>query len=122
VAEVTEDLEAATQAADIITTCTRSHRPLIIGANLRAGTHLDLVGRQTREADDEAARRALIFVDRHESAFDGVGDMLQPIASGAIRETDVLGDLCDLASGLSSDLVRRPLSPSSRMRAADILT
>jgi ornithine cyclodeaminase len=86
----------------VITTCTRSHEPLIKGANLRPGTHLDLVGGytpQTREADDEAARRARIFVDRRESALHGVGDILQPIASGAIEESDVLGDLYDLAVG-----------------------
>lgn len=101
-AEATRDLDAATRMADLITTCTRSHKPLIKGANLKPGVHLDLVGGytpQTREADDEAARRGLVFVDRRESAFHGVGDILQPIASGAIRETDVLGDLYDLAPG-----------------------
>jgi ornithine cyclodeaminase/alanine dehydrogenase-like protein (mu-crystallin family) len=101
-ADATEDLGAATRSADIICTCTRSLLPLIFGSNLRPGTHLDLVGGytpETREADDEAARRALIFVDRRESAFDGVGDILQPIANGAIREADVLGDLYDLIGG-----------------------
>jgi len=101
-AEATSDLDGATRAADLITTCTRSHEPLVKGANLKPGVHLDLVGGytpETREADDEAARRALIFVDRRESAFSGVGDILGPIASGAIRETDVLGDLYDLACG-----------------------
>jgi len=101
-AEATADLEAATRTADIISTCTRSHQPLVKGANLKPGTHLDLVGGyspQTREADDEAARRALVYVDRRESALHGVGDILQPIASGAIREADVLGDLYDLVGG-----------------------
>ncbi len=101
-AEATQDLDAATQMADVITTCTRSHEPLVKGANLKPGTHLDLVGGytpQTREADDEAARRALVFVDRRESAFHGVGDILQPIENGAIREADVLGDLYDLVPG-----------------------
>jgi ornithine cyclodeaminase len=95
------DLDAATREADIITTSTRAHQPLIKGANLRPGTHLDLVGGytpQTREADDEAAKLSRVFVDRRESAF-GVGDILQPIASGAISAKDVLGDLYDLASG-----------------------
>ncbi|HEX2886041.1 hypothetical protein [Vineibacter terrae] len=50
-------------------------------------------------ADDDAVRRSLVFVDRRESAFDGVGDILQPIASDAIAEPDVLGDLYDLISG-----------------------
>jgi ornithine cyclodeaminase len=101
-AEATRDLAAAMRTADIITTCTRSHAPLIKGADLKPGVHLDLVGGytpETREADDEAARRSLVFVDRRESAFAGVGDILQPIASGAIRETDVLGDLYDLVGG-----------------------
>jgi ornithine cyclodeaminase/alanine dehydrogenase-like protein (mu-crystallin family) len=101
-AATTADLAAATQSADIICTCTRSHVPLILGCNLRPGTHLDLVGSytpETREADDEAARRALVFVDRRESAFAGVGDILMPIASGAIGAADVLGDLYDLVGG-----------------------
>jgi ornithine cyclodeaminase/alanine dehydrogenase-like protein (mu-crystallin family) len=106
-AETIADLDTATRMADMITTCTRSHEPLIKGANLRPGTHLDLVGGytpQTRETDDEAARRARIFVDRRESAFHGVGDILQPIANGAINESDVLGDLYDLAGGASGRL------------------
>jgi ornithine cyclodeaminase/alanine dehydrogenase-like protein (mu-crystallin family) len=101
-AEVALDLEAAVQQAEVITAATRSHVPLIQGAWLKPGAHLDLVGGytpETREADDEAARRSRIFVDRRESAFDGVGDILQPIASGAIRKEDVLGDLYDLVSG-----------------------
>ena len=101
-AAVVSDLDVATREADVITACTRSHEPLIKGANLKEGAHLDLVGGYTpltREADDEAARRSLVFVDRRESAFHGVGDILQPIASGAISENDVLGDLYDLAGG-----------------------
>ena len=43
VAEVTRDLEAATPLADVITTCTRSQVPLIKGANLKPGAHLDPV-------------------------------------------------------------------------------
>jgi ornithine cyclodeaminase/alanine dehydrogenase-like protein (mu-crystallin family) len=101
-AELAQDLDAATQTADIISTCTRSNAPLVLGANLRPGVHLDLVGGYTpatREADDEAARRSLVFVDCRESAFDGVGDIALPIAHGAIKESDVLGDLYDLIGG-----------------------
>jgi len=109
--ETVTDLDAATREADIITTCTRAHQPLIKGRNLRPGTHLDLVGGytpQTREADDDAAKMSRVFVDMRESAFHGVGDILQPIASGAISEKDVLGDHYDLASGR----VRGRTSPS----------
>jgi ornithine cyclodeaminase len=101
-AEVAGDLDAATKEADMITACTRSHTPLIRGAALKPGCHLDLVGgytETTREADDEAAKRSLVFVDRRESAFAGVGDILQPIANGVIAEKDVVGDLYDLVGG-----------------------
>nr|WP_249158281.1 dehydrogenase [Bradyrhizobium jicamae] len=101
-ATTVDDLDAATREADIITACTRSHTPLIKGVHLKPGAHLDLVGGytpQTREADDEAARRSRVFVDRRESAFHGVGDILQPIANGVIGESDVLGDHYDLVGG-----------------------
>jgi ornithine cyclodeaminase/alanine dehydrogenase-like protein (mu-crystallin family) len=100
--QVRDDLAAATREADIVSTCTRSREPLIHGVDLRPGTHLDLVGGytpETREADDDAMRRGRVFVDRRESAFDGVGDILQPIASGAIGAADILGDLYDLVGG-----------------------
>lgn len=101
-AEVCDDLAAATRSADIVSTCTRSHEALVHGADLRPGSHLDLVGGytpETREADDEAMRRSRVFVDRREFALEGVGNILRPIAGGAIRESDVLGDLYDLVRG-----------------------
>ena len=101
-ARACDDLASAVSGSDIVTTCTRSRTPLIRGEWLRPGMHLDLVGGYTpqmREADDEAMRRSTIYVDRHESAFDGVGDIVQPIASGAIRESDILGDLHGLMDG-----------------------
>ena len=63
-AEAVTDLDAATREADIITTCTRSRAPLVKGANLKPGTHLDLVGGftpDTRESDDESSQRSRIF-------------------------------------------------------------
>jgi len=77
---------------------------------LKPGVHLDLVGGYTpgtREADDEAARRALVFVDRRESAFDGVGDILQPIASGAIRRSERFSRMTDLPVRSTALGVRR---------------
>lgn len=101
-AEFAPDLDTAIGIADVITCCTRSHTPLVKGALLRPGMHLDLVGGYTpatREADDEAVRRARVHVDRLHSAFAGVGDILQPIASGALRKEDIQGELADLATG-----------------------
>jgi ornithine cyclodeaminase len=95
------DLATAVEEAQVITAVTRSHEPLIRGAWLQPGVHLDLVGGytpETREADDEAVCHARIFVDRVESALH-VGDIHQPLTSGAIRREDILGDLYDLVGG-----------------------
>ena len=101
-AEASEDLEAAVRAADVISAATLASEPLVRGAWLRPGSHVDLVGAYTptmREADDEAMRRARVHVDYRGSTVGESGDLVQPIASGAITEQDVLGDLFDLCQG-----------------------
>lgn len=100
-AEVAADRDEAIAIADVISTCTRATEPIVAGRLLRPGAHLDLVGGftpGTREADDEAVARGSLFVDRRESAAD-VGDIISPLASGAIAEADILGDLHDLVAG-----------------------
>lgn len=101
-ASVATDLDDAIHTADVVSACTRSIEPVIAGRLLRRGAHVDLVGGFTpamREADDDTMARGRVFVDRRESAFDGVGDVLIPIANGTITPDDVLGDLHDLVAG-----------------------
>ncbi len=96
------DLEAAVREADIVSCATLSETPLIAGAWLKPGVHLDLVGGfrpAMREADDEAARRARIYVDSHAGALEEAGDILEPLKSGAIGQEDILGELADLVRG-----------------------
>lgn len=96
------DLEGAVEEADIIAAATMSTEPVLRGAWLRPGQHVDLVGAFTatmREADDEALRRARIFVDSRKTTLDHIGELKIPLASGAIRREDVLGDLYDLVGG-----------------------
>ena len=99
---VADDLETAVKEADVISCATGARAPLIRGAWLRPGQHLDLVGGFTpemREADDEACRRARIFVDTRRFTVKETGDLAAPIASGAIAEADVLGNLFELCQG-----------------------
>lgn len=101
-AQPATELASAVREADLISCATMARVPLIAGSWLRPGTHLDLVGGWTpemREADDEAVARSRVFVDCRDSAFDGVGDILLPIARGVIGEADVLADHYDLAAG-----------------------
>ena len=99
-ADATEDLEAAARAADIVTTATLSAEPVVKGAWLKPGAHLDLVGAYTpkmRETDDESVRRGRVYVDTRAGAMKEAGDIVQPLASGVLKE--VGGDLFELTRG-----------------------
>jgi ornithine cyclodeaminase len=81
---------------------TLSSEPLVRGAWLKAGTHLDCVGAfkpTMRETDDEAVRRARVFVDTRAGAFSEAGDLLQPLQAGVIGREAVLGELSELCRG-----------------------
>ena len=95
------DLESAVRWADIVSSATLTREPLIHGAWLKPGTHLDLVGafnRQMREADDEAARRAELFIDTEAALTEG-GDVTLALQNGAVTREDVRATLLDLARG-----------------------
>jgi ornithine cyclodeaminase len=99
---IVDNLADAAANADIISTATLSPEPLIRGAWLKPGTHLDCVGAYRpgmRETDDEVVRRARIFVDTRAGAFSEAGDILQPLQSGVIARDAILADLFDLARG-----------------------
>jgi ornithine cyclodeaminase len=104
VVDVSDDL-AVVRDADIVSCATLSREPLVRGGWLKAGTHIDLVGGFTpamREADDEALRRAHIFVDTRDGALKEAGDLVDPLTRGVIKEADVRGDLFDLCRGRSA--------------------
>jgi len=101
-AEPVAELEEAAAAADIITCATLAHRPLIRGAWLRPGTHLDLVGGYTpemREADDAAITRARVYVDTN-AAMREAGDIVQPLRSRHLAQDQIVGDLFGLSRGI----------------------
>jgi ornithine cyclodeaminase len=100
--EVAGDLDAAVASADIVSSATISTWPLVRGALLKPGTHVDLVGGFTphmREADDDAIRRASVFVDTRAGATREAGDIVQPLASGLLTHEKIVADLHELARG-----------------------
>lgn len=101
-AQAIDNLEEAVRQADIVSMATMARQPILQGAWLKSGTHVDLVGSyspDTREADDETVRNARLFVDCRDSALAGVGDILTPLEAGVITISDIEGDLYDLAGG-----------------------
>ena len=100
-ARAADDLEAAVARAEVVSCATLAAQPLIRGAWLREGQHLDLVGAfnmQMREADDEALKRARVFVDTEAACVEG-GDVAVGLKSGAIARGDVVADLAGLCRG-----------------------
>lgn len=100
---VVDDLETAARGADVISCATLSAAPLVRGAWLKDGAHLDLVGAYTpqmRESDDDAVTRASLFVDTRVGALKEGGDMADPLARGVISAADVKADLFELCRGV----------------------
>lgn len=95
---VAGDLEAAVRAADIVCCATMATEPLVRGDWLRPGQHLDLIGAYApamREVDDTAMARARVFVDARATTLHHIGELMMPLASGAITEADVVADFHD---------------------------
>jgi len=111
-AQAWPDLEAATRQADIVSCATLSTAPLIRGAWLAPGSHLDLIGGftpQMIEADDDCFRSARIVVDTDE-ALQKAGDLLGPMARGVFGPSDIDATLASLCRGQSPGR----LDPSER--------
>ena len=80
---IADDLEAAVAAADIIGSATMSTEPLIRGAWLRPGQHIDL-------------KRARLFVDSFDTTVGHIGEIDIPLKSGVISRSDIIADFYDL--------------------------
>ncbi|MFZ8913557.1 MAG: ornithine cyclodeaminase family protein [Pseudomonadales bacterium] len=100
--EGAEDLQAAVDACDMVTSALPSETPLLSSAWLRPGQHVDLIGsyRPTMaEIDGGALRRATVFVDTEAGAWAEAGELIQAEAAGQFSRGEVAGTLSDLAAG-----------------------
>jgi ornithine cyclodeaminase len=97
--DLASDLEAGVRGADIIVSATMSSEPMIRGEWLRPGQHLNLIGAyrpDMRETDDEALRRAKIYVDSRDTTIGHIGEIQIPLDEGVITEADILADFYQL--------------------------
>jgi ornithine cyclodeaminase len=93
------DLNRGLADADIVSCATTSREPLVHGASVRAGTHVDLVGAFTpemRESDDDLIARAALFVDTIGGALKEAGDLVQPMSRGVVTRDSISAELADL--------------------------
>lgn len=88
--------------ADLVCTCTTSPRPVFDGRLLKSGAHVNAMGSykpDTTEVDETLVKRAWIAVEARDAVLAEAGDLLLPIASGAITAASIQAELADLASG-----------------------
>ena len=100
--EIADNLDVELEKADIVSSATISASPLVKGALLKPGAHVDLVGGFTpemREANDDAIRRARIYVDTRAGATKEAGDIVQPLASGVLASDAIVAELAELVRG-----------------------
>src|SRR5207244_10322763 len=92
----------AVVGAQVVCTVSASTEPVLEGACLAPGTHVNAVGSSVptaREIDGEAVRRSRVFVDRRESAMHESGDLLAAIRDGLIEESHISAELGEVLIG-----------------------
>jgi ornithine cyclodeaminase/alanine dehydrogenase-like protein (mu-crystallin family) len=92
----------AVAGADIVCTTTASPEPILTGAMLEPGMHVNAVGSSVpfaRELDSAAMAMSRIFVDRRESTINESGDFLMARDEGAIDEADLLAEVGEVIVG-----------------------
>lgn len=100
--ELCESAEQAVRGAEIVCTVTAAREPVLHGAWLAPGVHVNAVGSAlptARELDTQAVLQSRLFVDRRESTLREAGDFLIPRAEGAIDDAHILGELGALVAG-----------------------
>jgi len=93
--KVATNLEQAVGDADIITSATMSSTPTLRGEWLQPGQHVDLIGAyrpDMREMDDLGMQRARVFVDSFDTTVEHIGELIEPLKSGAIQRDDLVAD------------------------------
>lgn len=100
--EVMTTARAAVDGADLVCTVSAAREPILEGAWLADGAHVNAVGAcfaSARELDTAAIARARLIVDRRESALAESGDFLMAKAEGAIGDDHIAGELGDVLGG-----------------------
>ena len=100
--QVADSVAEAVSAADIICTLTASSTPVLEGARLKPGQHVNLVGsslRAPREADDEAVRRGYFIADSKAHALSQAGELCHAIEQGVIGPDHLKGEIGEVLAG-----------------------
>ena len=102
---VASSVEGACAESDIIVAATGSPDPLVEGAWIKPGTHLDFIGNHhadKRECDTAVITMGRVYVDTYVNAFKEAGEILVPIKEGVFQKEDVVAELAEMCSGTAT--------------------
>jgi ornithine cyclodeaminase len=100
--EACKTAEDAVKGADIVCTVTASREPVLNGAWLGRGVHVNLVGASrptAREVDDDVVTGSRFFVDSRTSARAEAGELKHAMDAGLVSESHILGEIGDVLNG-----------------------
>lgn len=125
---VASSVQEAVAAADVVCTLTSAREPVLQGAWLAPGTHVNLVGSSSadaREADDAVVQRSRFFVDYIPSTLDQAGEFLHAKNAGLVDDAHIVAELGAVLDG-SADGRRNPqeitVYKSLGIAAQDVVT
>jgi ornithine cyclodeaminase/alanine dehydrogenase-like protein (mu-crystallin family) len=99
---VADSVEQALANADVVCTVTSAATPILHGAWVRPGTHLNLVGSAiptTAEVDSACVARGRFYVDYREAAMAQAGELLNAIKDGSVTAEHIIGEIGDVLLG-----------------------
>jgi ornithine cyclodeaminase/alanine dehydrogenase-like protein (mu-crystallin family) len=100
--EAVATAEEAVAGADLICTTTTATEPVVRGAWVAPGAHVNAVGAYaptTRELDSDLVAEARVYADRRESLLSEAGEFLIPKAEGRFGDDHLVGEIGELLTG-----------------------
>jgi ornithine cyclodeaminase/alanine dehydrogenase-like protein (mu-crystallin family) len=100
--EAVESAQEAVKGAGIICTVTAATVPILKGAWISPGAHVNAIGASVppfRELDSEAVVKSNFFVDRRQSAIEEAEDFRVPKSEGLISDEHIKGEIGEILVG-----------------------
>lgn len=97
-----DNVAGAVADADVICTVTGAAQPILTASMVRPGAHVNVVGSSfdgPREIDDALVAAARFFADSRASVLAQGAELRHAIASGAVTEAHLLGEIGEVVLG-----------------------
>lgn len=99
---IAESVHEAVADADIVCTVTASAEPILKGAWLRPGAHINIVGSSSAghvEVDNELVARVRFIVDSREGVLNQGAEFLNAKDAGLIGDDHIVGEIGEVLAG-----------------------